>query len=87
METCHAIDEKSDRQNAGDWHELRLRIEAATKLNVPAVVGVPVTLANSVLGGNLAALPAGMTVSDLNSIVDSINNDFDGGTTNKGYLQ
>jgi hypothetical protein len=42
-------------------------------------------LANSVLGG--AAPPAGITISDLNNVVDSINGNFDGGTTNNGYLQ
>ena len=41
-------------------------------------------LANSVLGGG--ALPSGMTISQLNDIVDKINNNFDGGTTNGGYL-
>ena len=44
------------------------------------------TLANSVLGGNLNALPKGMSISDLNNVVDSINNAFDGGTTDTGYL-
>jgi len=41
-------------------------------------------LANAVLGGG--ALPSGMTVSQLNDIVDKINNNFDGGTANGGYL-
>jgi uncharacterized repeat protein (TIGR01451 family) len=41
-------------------------------------------LANSVLGGG--ALPSGMTISQLNDIVDKINNNFDGGTANGGYL-
>jgi len=44
------------------------------------------TLANAVLGGNTSALPAGMSVSDLNNAVDTINNNFDGGTNNKGCL-
>jgi len=43
------------------------------------------SLANSVLGGG--ALPSGMTISDLNGIIDSINNNFDNGTKNNGYLQ
>jgi uncharacterized repeat protein (TIGR01451 family) len=41
-------------------------------------------LANAVLGGG--ALPSGMTISQLNDIVDKINNNFDGGTANGGYL-
>ncbi|MBZ5586435.1 MAG: putative Ig domain-containing protein, partial [Acidobacteriia bacterium] len=40
--------------------------------------------ANAVLGGG--ALPKGMTISTLNSVVDAINNNFDGGMANKGYL-
>ena len=43
-------------------------------------------IANLVLGGNLAALPAGMTVSDLNDVLDKVNNNFDEGQVNKGYL-
>lgn len=42
------------------------------------------TVANTVLGGG--ALPSGITISDLNNAVDAINNNFDSGTTNKGYL-
>ena len=42
-------------------------------------------LANSVLGG--AALPSGISTSDLNNAVNAINNNFDSGTTNQGYLQ
>ena len=41
-------------------------------------------LANSVLGGG--ALPAGLTISDLNNIVDALNNNYDNGTTNNGYV-
>jgi hypothetical protein len=43
------------------------------------------TLANSVLGGG--NLPSGMTISDLNGVIDSINSNFDNGTKNSGYLQ
>lgn len=43
-------------------------------------------LANTVLGGNTAALPAGISVSDLNDVVDAINNDFVDGTLSGGYL-
>ena len=41
-------------------------------------------LANSVLGGG--ALPTGLTISDLNNIVDALNNNYDNGTTNNLYL-
>jgi len=44
-------------------------------------------LANTVLGGNTGALPAGMSISDLVSVLDSMNNNFDGGQQNNGYLQ
>lgn len=43
-------------------------------------------LANTVLGGTKSALPAGVTVSKLNAVVDAINNNFDNGTNN-GYLR
>jgi len=44
-------------------------------------------LANVVLGGNTGALPAGVSISDLNAVLDSVNSNFDGGTVNGGYLQ
>jgi hypothetical protein len=44
-------------------------------------------IANSVIGGNSAALPSGVSLSTLNSVVTSINTNFDNGTTNNGYLQ
>ncbi|MCC6477445.1 T9SS type A sorting domain-containing protein [bacterium] len=43
-------------------------------------------LANDVLGGDLSGLPFGTTISDLNSIVDFINNNFDNGNSDDGYL-
>ncbi|MEO8620457.1 MAG: SdrD B-like domain-containing protein [bacterium] len=49
-----------------------------------ATVSQVLALANSVLGGG--ALPSGLTLSELNTIVDNINNNYDGGTINKGYL-
>jgi hypothetical protein len=42
-------------------------------------------LANAVLGGSYT-LPSTLTLAELNDIVDSINRNFDNGTTNKGYL-
>ena len=44
-------------------------------------------LANAVLGGATSALPAGVTISQVNEVVDAINNNFDNGTTNNGYLR
>jgi hypothetical protein len=32
-------------------------------------------------------LPAGVSLSDLNAVVDAINNNYDNGTPSKGYLQ
>jgi hypothetical protein len=43
-------------------------------------------LANNVLAGNLSALPAGMTVSTLNDVVARMNENYDNGTTNNGFL-
>jgi large repetitive protein len=42
--------------------------------------------ANAVLGGSASALPSGMTVSQLNSIVESLNLNFHEGTVNNGLL-
>ena len=43
-------------------------------------------LANQVLGGNTAALPAGVSLSMLNDVMTRINENFDNGTTNNGFL-
>jgi hypothetical protein len=43
-------------------------------------------VANLVLGGHTASLPAGISISDLNGVVDGINNSFDNGTCSTGYL-
>jgi hypothetical protein len=43
-------------------------------------------LANIVLGGNLSALPDGISLSDLNDVVDAINNNFVDGEESNGYL-
>ena len=42
--------------------------------------------ANRVLGGDLAALPPGMSISALNDVMTRINENFDNGTTNNGFL-
>ena len=44
------------------------------------------TIANQVLGGDLTKLPAGMSVSGLNAVVDALNNNFHEGGNN-GWLQ
>jgi hypothetical protein len=43
------------------------------------------TLANAVIGGG--TVPAGISISDINNVVDAINNNFDGGTADRGYLK
>jgi hypothetical protein len=58
---------------------------AAGKLQGYTVAQV-LTLANQVLGGNTSALPSGLSLTDLNSIIDAINNNFDGGNSNDNYL-
>ncbi len=59
---------------------------ANLKLNSGALSGQTIAqvlaLANSVIGGG--SLPSGLTLSGLNDIVNTINNNFDGGTTNGG---
>lgn len=44
-------------------------------------------LANTVIGGTTSALPSGVSITDLNTIVDAINRNFDNGATNNGFLQ
>ncbi|MBL0062261.1 MAG: T9SS type A sorting domain-containing protein [bacterium] len=43
-------------------------------------------LANEVLGGNLANLPGGTTLSNLNDVITAINENYDNGTTDNGDL-
>ncbi len=43
-------------------------------------------LANEVLGGNAGMLPAGLTIDSLEDIVTNINEDFDAGAIDRGYL-
>jgi len=43
-------------------------------------------LANAVLGGDLSGLPSGAEVSDINCVVDNINQNFDNCNTNHGVL-
>jgi hypothetical protein len=42
--------------------------------------------ANTLLGGGTAGVPAGVTIATLNTVVSSINENFDNGTTNNGFL-
>ncbi len=49
-----------------------------------STVNEVLALANSVLGGG--SLPYGLSISELNSIVSKINENFDGGTQNNGFL-
>jgi len=44
------------------------------------------TLCQTVLGGKTSALPAGVTVSQLTSLLSGINGNYDGGLTNNGVL-
>ncbi len=62
-----------------------LKVASGGKL-VGWTVAQVLDLANKVLGGNTGALPAGCSISDLNNVVDKINNNFDGGTQNLGFL-
>jgi len=59
-------------------------LHIATGKAATATVGDALACANAVLGGG--PLPYGFSLSDIVSILDSINNNFDNGTTNHGYL-
>jgi len=50
-------------------------------------VGQVLSTANLVLGGQTSALPAGMTISDLNDVVDAINNNFDDDDCGRDYVK
>jgi hypothetical protein len=45
------------------------------------------TMANRVLGGDLAALPPRVTIANLNTIVETINANYARGAVNRGYLK
>jgi hypothetical protein len=62
-----------------------LKITAGHPLAGLTVLQV-LAIANAVLGGNLSQLPAGMSVADLNAVVDALNNNFHEGGNN-GWLQ
>ena len=49
-------------------------------------VGQVLTLANAVLGGNTAALPAGVSVADLNEVLNQLNGNFERGVTDNVLL-
>ncbi|MDP1569776.1 MAG: Ig-like domain-containing protein [Vicinamibacterales bacterium] len=51
-----------------------------------STVNQVLALANQVLGGNTGALPSGVKIGDLNTVVDKINNNFVDGTADNGYL-
>lgn len=50
-------------------------------------VGETLALASQVLGGTANVLPPGLTVADLNAVVTAINENFDAGLVNRGYLR
>jgi len=45
------------------------------------------TMANRVLGGDVTALPLGVTIANLNGIVERINSNYAKGATDDGYLK
>ena len=45
------------------------------------------SLANRVLGGDTSCLPSGATIADVNDAATKVNENFDNGTTDKGFLR
>lgn len=45
------------------------------------------SLANKVLGGDTSCLPSGATIADVNDAATKVNENFDNGTTDKGFLR
>lgn len=62
--------------------EQRIRYGAMRDSSVREVLAI----ANQVLGGNLGALPEGVSLSKLNQIVEKILENYDGGREDHGYL-
>jgi len=63
---------------------------ATLKVKSGALAGYTVaqvlTLANEVIAGNYSHMPAGLTVSGLSDVLNAINNNYDNGTQDNGYL-
>jgi hypothetical protein len=59
---------------------------ATGNLLAGSTVAQVLALANQVIAGNLSALPSGVSVSTLNDVVSRINQNYDNGTTNNGFL-
>jgi hypothetical protein len=62
-----------------------LKVAPGNKLAGQTVNQV-LALANKVLGGTTSALPVGVSISDLSGVCDSINRNYDNGTSNNGFL-
>jgi hypothetical protein len=64
---------------------------ASLKVKSGALAGYTVqqvlNLANQVIAGDFSSMPAGLTISGLSDVLNSINNNYDNGTQNQGYLQ
>jgi hypothetical protein len=73
-----------DFSNAGITKTGLANLHLATGPLAGSTVAQVLAIAQSVLGGG--ALPSGMSLSDLNNVCDAINNNFDNGTVNNGYL-
>jgi hypothetical protein len=72
---------------AGVFHSGLADLSVQTGKMKGQTVRQVLTIANLVLGGSAWALPANMTISDLNDVVDTINSNFDEGTEDHGYLR
>lgn len=77
-----AVDFSDAGLTTGLLGELRIQSGPMSGMRVRDALAV----ANKVLGGDLGALPAGMSVSTLNDVMTSINENFDSGQTNHHYL-
>jgi hypothetical protein len=62
-----------------------LKVAPGNKMAGQTVAQV-LSVAHKVLGGTTSALPSGCSISDLSSLVDAINNNFDNGIQDLGLL-
>ena len=76
-----------DFSNAGILRGGLANLEMVSGTLAGYTVGQILALANAVLGGTPGALPAGVSIADVNSACDAINRNFDNGTTDLGYLR
>jgi len=76
-----------DFSNAGIIHSGLAALHLKSGKLVGKTVAEVLSLANNVLGSEEGLLPAGVSIKDLKDIVKKINENYENGTHDRGYLQ